>query len=235
MRFLKWAGWLSFALGLVLFIHGQSMPVYTDPSAPERLSLELQALPREVRSGQWHLKLRSFETGHKWFSDFGRGLMAAAAGWWLARLIWRRAPTRKWLMISWIGLWVLRVPFTWWYYGVRQERFDYPPWGDSIGIPIVSEWIAWLAGGVVTSLILRALLSGRAVPESFRISQPAAPGGWLRSAFLWLWIAALGWLVGEGVYFGDEGMVISGFGAVAVLLRVLSSVRIPEAVEISAG
>ncbi|RYD41653.1 MAG: hypothetical protein EOP85_12350 [Verrucomicrobiaceae bacterium] len=86
----------------------------------------MQALPREVMFKQWYLQLRSFETGHKWFSDFGRGLMAGAAGLWLACLIWRRALAKAWLMTSWMGLWVLRVPFTWWYYGVRQERFDYP-------------------------------------------------------------------------------------------------------------
>lgn len=43
-------------------------------------------------------------------------------------------------------------------------------------------------------------------------------------------LPGLVWLVG----FGDEGAVISGSGTVAVLRRVLSSVPIPEAVEISA-
>lgn len=82
----------------------------------------------------------------------------------------------------------------------------------------------------MTLLILLALLSGRAVPETFRIHRPATSGGRVRSALLWLWIAALVWLVGESVYFRDEGAVISGIGAVAVLLRVLSSVLIPGAV-----
>lgn len=44
---------------------------------------------------------------------------------------------KKWpLLISANLVWLIMVPGTYWYYMFRQVRGDYPPFADSIGIPL---------------------------------------------------------------------------------------------------
>jgi len=72
--------------GVALVIASLSMPVYTDPEAPSRISMALSEAPREVRFKEWYLQLKAFETPHKSISDLGRGVIASGIGLWLARI-----------------------------------------------------------------------------------------------------------------------------------------------------
>lgn len=200
------------------------MPIYTDPQGPARISRELWNLPREVRFQQWHVRLHAIETEYKFRTDLGRGLMVAGLAMWFVPWLWRfGGGSEAWLLFVWLGLWLLRIPLTFWYYSVRQDRFEYPVWGDSVGIRIFTESISYVIGGVVTLLILLGLLAGRNLTESGEFQRPSSLWGWIRAIVLSLWIALLVWLVGESVWFGDEGAVISGVLAVPILLKVLSA------------
>ncbi len=56
--------------GVAVFFSGHSLPVYTDPGAPEELSRKLENLPREERFHQWYQQLEQYETSHKLLRDF---------------------------------------------------------------------------------------------------------------------------------------------------------------------
>lgn len=208
---------------MALFVRAQTIPVYTDPDAPARLSEELMLYePREERFPQWYARLKQYETPQKRLSDAGRCLMGVATGLWLSRMIWGKIRSQSGLLAAWMGLWLLRMPFSWWYYRLRENRFDFPMWGRSRSFSMWVECLILPVAGVVTLLILLPFLRSRQIPERFVLRKPAGAWDWTRAAFLWLWIIGLTWIVGEGVYHGDEGTVITGIGAVAVLLRILS-------------
>ena len=213
--------------GLVLF--ASSLPVYNDPGAPGRLSGELEALPREERFEEWYSRLQKHETPHKKLADVGRGLLAlgfgigGAVGLWKAyhryEILRKVVP----LLIIWNALWAIRIPLSEWYHMLRQRRSDYPPWGDSIGIPIYSESVAWVLGAIVTTAVLVVLRVRHPLPATIRISKPASLFTWLRAFFIGLWLVLLILCVVSGVLDGDEGMVIGPVVGCVVLLAFLSA------------
>lgn len=215
--------------GAALIVSAVRLPVYTDANAPERLSRELETRPRETRFKEWYSRLPAYETAHKKLSDCGRGLVAAGAGLLLAVGIWTLYHRFSWMrtgwavFIVWILLWVARIPFTAWYYGLRQQRFDYPVWGDSIAIPVVSESITWIAGAVISSLVLAALLYRHPLPRAIRIARPHSVLGWIRAVVIGCWIAILGLCVATGIPDGDEGIVLTATAASVILLAFLSA------------
>lgn len=215
--------------GVGLVIYATSLPVYTDAAAPERLSSELEAQPRETRFKEWYSRLRTYETPHKKLSDFGRGLCAAGVGLLLASGVWilyHRFPRMRttWaVFLLWLALWATRIPFSMWYHGVRQRRFDYPVWGDSIAIPVFSESLTWIAGALISSLVLAVLLIRHPLPTRIRVFRPSSAYSWTRAAFLACWIAILGLCVASGIPDGDEGMVLTAVIASVILLAFLSA------------
>jgi hypothetical protein len=219
----KWLSRLLLVVGLGLFSYAQTMPVYTDPDAPRRLSAELMLYePHEERFTQWHARLKQYETPQKRLSDTGRCLVGMAAGLWLSRMILGKIRSQSGLLAAWMGLWLLRIPLSWWWYTLREDRSDFPNWGRSPSFSMWVEFLLWPVAGVVTLLILLPFLGNRHIPGRFVLRKPAGAWNWIRTGILWLWVAALLWLVGEGVYYGDEGTVTACLGAVAVLLRILS-------------
>lgn len=216
-----------FLAGAIFFLKGSALPVYTDAAAPGRLSLELADKPREVRFGEWYRSLATFETAHKKWTDLGRGLMAFGVGVVIAGWLFRfclHNQGRRWVVgfvIAWLGLWAVRVPLTYRYYMIRQSRFDYPSWGDSIAIPMISEGVAWVFGAFVSMIVLRILMIRHEWEASLRYHRPQGIAGWFRGGFLVLWLILLVLCVVSGIPDGDEGMVIACMGAVPLLLAVL--------------
>jgi hypothetical protein len=127
------------------------------------------------------------------------------------------------LLVIWFALWLIRIPFSYWYYGLRQERFDYPVWADSIAIPVGSETVIWLAGGAVSTLFLLLLLVRCSPQATLRPARPATPYAVMRAGLLGLWILLLAACVLEGVWDGDEGMVLSCTLGAAIIVIFLSA------------
>ena len=230
MRLVKAISIACIIAGAGLLPYAVSLPLYTDATAPERLSGELEKQPSEIRSEEWYLRLATYETPRKRLADLGRGLLAAGAGLLVAARICRlydQAPRRRtaWaVFLSWVALWALRIPLSMWYYGLRQYRFDYPPWADSIAIPVASESITWIVGALLSSLVLWLLLWRHPLPEKIELARPGSVWTWIRSAFLWCWMAGLAACVVSSVPDGDEGMVFTCTVACAILL-VFASAR----------
>jgi hypothetical protein len=80
-RFLILAFALFIAIGAGLIGYAETFPVYSDASAPERISKQLRTLPNDkARFSQWHSQLSAYETPHKRLFDWGVGLIAAGIG-----------------------------------------------------------------------------------------------------------------------------------------------------------
>ena len=233
MRWFFIAAILLIAVGVGCLLYARSFPIYSDPGIPERLSNELQSLPRETRFKEWYSRLQSFETPYKHFSDIGRGLIAAgiallaSTGLWFAYHHWHHVRTVAAIFAIWLVLWLGRIPFIMWYYGVREERFDYPVWGDSIGLPIVTESGACFIGAVLSSILLLVLLNRYSLPATIRLQWPLSAYGWLRAAFIGIWIVILFVNVVCGVIDGNEGLVLSCAVATVILMAFLSASRLP--------
>lgn len=218
-----------FTIGAILWLVGISMPIYTDPRAPERLSHDLQDRPRDDRFQEWYSGLRSVETPHKILTDKGRGLMALALGVILAVSItsfYQRYSGLfriAFVITAWLSLWALKIPFSAWYYWLRQKRFDYPSWGDSIAIPIMSDTVTWIVGAVISSLALFALMVRYQFGTTLRPIRPIGAWAWIRAVLLGGWLLLILVCAASGIWDGDEGMVISCLGAIPLLLAVLAA------------
>lgn len=143
-----------------MFLFGMSIPIYTDPDAPARLSQSLSSLPREDRFNRWYQELSEYETAHKRIVDCGRGLIALGLGISLSAgfllVVSKSSATQvgNWVTLFWVLIWVIQIPFSFWYYEVRQARFDYPNWGDSIAIGVCQNGMTCLVGLVLSAVAL---------------------------------------------------------------------------------
>ncbi|MGJ8698095.1 MAG: hypothetical protein ACSHYF_17380 [Verrucomicrobiaceae bacterium] len=215
--------------GLAVFFSGNSLPVYTDSKAPEELSHKLQDLPREERFSQWYQQLAKHETSHKRLTDLGRGLIALGLGVSIGALFLHWLPKTNgnrvggWIAAFWTILWVIKFPLTMWYYSVRQSRFDYPVWGDSIAIGVFQDFIAWVIGFIAFSILLAVLMIRHRFAVNVALRSPTGGWGWLRAIGLWLWMALLVACILPAIGDGDEGMVISCTAAIPVILLALSA------------
>ena len=221
--------------GASLLLYTAKMPVYTDPSAPDRISNELypsgtlNQKERDARYEEWFSRLRSFETQYKRLSDLGRSLCASGVGFLLASALWIQYPRQAWLRTTrtvlnlWFILWAVRFPLSVWYYGLREYRVDYPSWDDSIGIPIFFECIEWAIGLVISSRLLRLSLKWHTLPATISWVRPSTAYGWFRIALFALWIAFLIESLIFSIPDGDEGAVFTSIVATVVLLIFLSA------------
>ncbi len=216
-------------LGALLWCLGSSQPVYTDPEAPARLSLELADLPREEQFRKWHSELQRFETNHKRFTDLGRGFIALGIGVALANAItslyhhFEGRSRTIFFAIAWIALWALKIPFITRYYTLRQERFDFPTWGDSIAIPISAETATTIACCVLTGGIAALLMKHRSFDSDLILTKPTGTAQGIRAAFMALWFTLLFIDVASGVWYGNEGSVIACVAACPLLFAITTA------------
>lgn len=217
------------ALGTILLCLGSSQPVYTDPDAPARLSLELADLPREQRFSQWHSELHRYETNHKRFTDLGRGFIALGIGVALANAVtslYRHFEGRSrtvFFAIAWIALWALKIPFLTRYYTLRLERFDFPTWGDSIAIPISTETVFSVVCCVLTGGLAAVLMIHRSFDSDLILTRPTGTTQGIRAALMALWFTLLFICAASGVWYGNEGSVITCVAAYPLLLAITTA------------
>jgi hypothetical protein len=124
----------------------------------------------------------------------------------------------KVVFFIWIGLWVIRIPFSMFYYSIRYERFDYPVGADAIAIPIYRESVIWVIGAILTSAVLGLLLIRCPLPAGISIGLPSSILSWIRAVFLVAWLTLLLDGAITSIPEGDAGAVISCAAASAVLV-----------------
>jgi|GEM_PF-4097393 len=111
-----------------------------------------------------------------------------------------------------------------WYYSVRQDRFDYPVGGDAIAIGIFQDFIAWVFGFVIFTVLLRVIMIRHKLPAAILLRSPQGAWAWARTITLWLWILLLLVCIYPAIGDGDEGMALSCTGAIPVILIALSAI-----------
>ena len=223
-------------VGGVILISGHSLPIYVDSASPEDLSQKLEDLPRDERFNEWYKQRSEIETAHKNQTDLGRALMALGLGICISSLFLRFLSSRSVrvaslsIWIYWSLLWAVKFPLSMWYYSVRQARFDYPIWGDSIGIGLFQDFFAWILGFVVFSVLLVIVMIRYSFASRIALKKPIGVWPWIRTVLLTLWIFLLLVCIFPALMDGDEGMVLSCTGAIPIILLSLSSQRAEQVV-----
>lgn len=223
------AGAFAIALGALFLAKGQALPVYVSEDAVRELDQRLSKLPSPANTYAWNEELPSLETSHKALADGGRGLIALGLGLVssavllaaFARLGWMRS---YWTLdVIWTLLWALLIPAEAWYIIRRYERGDFPSWADSYGMSILGGSLFAIVGYFATLLTLTQMRKTYPMTVQLRFEKPQTLGGWLRVAFLGLWLLVNALFTYSGVLNGFEGVAFSCTVASTILLIYLAT------------
>ena len=136
---------LTFTIGLVLFFYSVTLPYYKDQTAAD----ELLNNSYNINKQEYYKRDAELRTSKTTFMDLGAGI-AIASGTILFFLLLTKTKTfpdfknlktlnKLTLFVGANLVWLLLIPGTFWYYTFRGGRGDYPPFADSIAIPIFSQ------------------------------------------------------------------------------------------------
>ncbi len=136
---------LILLVGLGLFSYSLTMDYYKDKQAADKLI----SGSYDIGKSEYYKKESELRTHKVTFMDLGAGISIASIVI-LGFLIFKRIKTLSDLLkiksinktaifIMSNALWLILIPGTYWYYFFRGGRGDYPPFADSIGIPIMTQ------------------------------------------------------------------------------------------------
>ena len=230
IRLIRPAAILLILIGAGLIAYAFTLPVYSDPSAPVRLAVELP----HADWAEWRSQLATWETAHKAFFNWGQGFLALGIALilapWLLRLYLHQERFRnaEGFFIGWNILWLLRFPGTLYYYWLHQSWFEYPPGSELLDQLILQEFKAWIVGAVITSLFLLAFVYRRTMPNRLQLIRPDSFGSWVRLTILALWEIGLVICVVGSLPDGDVGMIFSCTLAASLLVLLIAAERSPS-------
>ena len=132
-------------IGLGLFAYSLTLPYYTDPKAADSLLVNSYNMDKS----DYYKKEAALRTSKVSFMDLGSGISIASATI-LLFLTFAKINTfsdfdriktldKKAVFIYANTVWLVLLPGTFWYYTFRGGRGDYPPFADSIGIPLMTQ------------------------------------------------------------------------------------------------
>jgi len=137
------------------------------------LSARLGDQPRDVRFREWYEERAKLDTPRKMLNDTGTGLLALAATLAVLRFLTgfpledSRTPKWRWLfIIAYLSALAAQIPSSFWYYGLRQSRFEYPTWGDSIIIGVFQTFMSCVVLAVVGCLFWWPFLAKSRFPST---------------------------------------------------------------------
>ncbi|QQL46179.1 hypothetical protein [Sulfuriroseicoccus oceanibius] len=210
--------------GALSWYRGHQLPPYESPDSWDGL---IAATHND--STAWYHWLRRIETPHKRLTDTGLSLIATGlsipllAGF----LHWHRRANPEHRKIRLVGfsiaLELVLIPSNYVYLFRRYKRGDYPPWADSIAIPIVEYTVAYLIlAGLMATVTLLALRN-RTCADRISVQMPRGGVDWLRFTFLsgLTLLFALG--IPAALSSGDIGVPLSTLGSITLMLLLLSA------------
>lgn len=178
---------LLLLLGCCLFAYALTIPYYTNQSAAD----QLQTKRWEMGKTKYYEAEAKLRTNKTVLSDIGSGLVVATVVVLLFLRITRiscfadflklQTPTRLSVLLCANAAWLLMIPGTWWYYSYRAMRGDYPPFADSIGIPIGAQTTFFLAALLPLNVLLAVLLVKAELPARLLLR----PARYTTVAVLW--------------------------------------------------
>jgi hypothetical protein len=132
-------------IGLGLFSYSLTMDYYKDKRAAE----ELISKGYDLNKSDYYKKEAKLRTHKLTFMDLGAGIAIASLvflGFFVIKhiktisdLIQIKSINKTTIFVLSNVLWLILIPGTYWYYSFRGARGDYPPFADSIGIPIFTQ------------------------------------------------------------------------------------------------
>ncbi len=136
---------LTLLIGLGLFAYSETLPYYKDQKAADNLIGNSYNMDKS----DYYKKEAELRTNKVTFMDLGSGLAIASATV-LLFLLFARIKTfsdlnklqtfnRVKIFTTANLVWLILLPGTFWYYSFRGGRGDFPPFADSIGIPIITQ------------------------------------------------------------------------------------------------
>lgn len=136
---------LTFIIGLGLLSYSLTLPYYKDQKAADVLLTNSY----DINKTEYYKREAELRTNKTTFMDLGAGI-AIASGTVLLFLLLTKTKTlsdfknlqtlnKLTTFVSANLVWLLLIPGTFWYYTFRGGRGDYPPFADSIGIPIYTQ------------------------------------------------------------------------------------------------
>ncbi len=136
---------LTFIIGLGLFSYSLTLPYYNDQKAADDLLNNSYSIDKQ----EYYKRDAELRTNKTTFMDLGAGI--AIASWTILLFLlltntntfsnFKNLKTFNKLttFISANLVWLLLIPGTIWYYTFRGGRGDYPPFADTIVIPIMTS------------------------------------------------------------------------------------------------
>lgn len=136
---------IGLIFGLGLFIYSLTINYYFDPKAADKLIINSYDIPHS----DYYKKESELRTNKATLMDLGSGISIASIViivFFVLKKVKTLSDLTKIQSINKIGIlissnivWLLLIPGTHWYYFFRGGRGDYPPFADSIGIPIFTQ------------------------------------------------------------------------------------------------
>jgi len=136
---------LTFIIGIGLFSYSLSLPYYKDQKGANNLLHNSYKIDKDEYY-KLDLELR---TSKITLMDLGAGIVIASGIILLFLLLTKtktlsdfknlKSLNKLSIFVSTNLVWLLLIPGTFWYYTFRAGRGDYPPFADSIGIPIYTQ------------------------------------------------------------------------------------------------
>ncbi len=174
-------------IGLGLFFYSLTLKYYTDQSAVEFL----RNIPYQSDHKEYYEKEAELRTDKLTFMDLGSGLAIASATILLFLIFTKvktfhdfkniQAITKSATLISANLVWLILLPGTYWYYIFRGGRGDYPPFADSIGIPIISQIPVYLCLLIPLNIFILLTTIKTNLPTRLFVR----PNSYVRTAILW--------------------------------------------------
>lgn len=132
-------------IGLGLFIYSLSLDYYKDKQAADNLI----SSSYDIDKSDYYKQEAALRTNKVTFMDLGAGISIASIvllGFMrfnhiktISDLVQIKSINKTALFILSNVLWLILIPGTYWYYFFRAGRGDYPPFADSIGIPLSAQ------------------------------------------------------------------------------------------------
>lgn len=132
-------------IGLGLFSYSLTLPYYKDQKSADDLVVNSY----NIDKSDYYKEEAELRTNKVTFMDLGSGIVIASVTI-LLYLIFTKVKTFKdfknnktltktaTLILANL-VWLILLPGTYWYYIFRSGRGDYPPFADSIGIPLMTQ------------------------------------------------------------------------------------------------
>ena len=136
---------LILTIGIGLFVYSLTIPYYKDQKAADNLLNRSY----DIEKSEYYKLEADLRTNKLTFMDLGSGIAIASGIILLFLTLTKtnsltdfkniRTPNKRTVLISSNLVWLILIPGTFWYYTFRGGRGDYPPFADSIGIPLMTQ------------------------------------------------------------------------------------------------